>query len=155
MTTNGEGRPFSDPELRRSLAAIGPISPVLSFGGRVLDGRRRRKMCAELGIEIETVNYQTREQAAVALWAVHPKRALEEFPIRSLKEGTQLFAARPAAVALYWQRTKPNPSTYHTGAGHSRAHYKGTIRKCKRYCERCEQGLEPLTVEGLRRALST
>lgn len=154
MVTNGEGRPFSDPELRRSLAVLGPLMPVLEFAGRRLDGRRRQRMCAELGIEIRTIAYETREQAAAALWAVHPDRALREFPIRSLKEGSRLFGARPAAVALHWRRTKAEQSKYHDGAGKQRAQYKGIVRKCTRYCERCEQGIEPLTTEGLRRVLA-
>lgn len=64
-------------ELRASLASIGPILPVLFYDSEPIDGRKRRTMCAELGLSITTLELSALRDACSMLYAQHPRRAVE------------------------------------------------------------------------------
>lgn len=68
---------LSEAELRASLQAVGPLSPVLVWRGVTVDGRRREQICVELGIVCPQHQLHTLEQACHALWVVHPERAVQ------------------------------------------------------------------------------
>src|SRR4051794_11118762 len=70
---------MSTPEavLRASIAAVGPLVPAIVWRGVILDGRRREKICTELGVYLPQNVFHTLEQACHALWTVHPERAIQ------------------------------------------------------------------------------
>lgn len=68
---------MQDEELRASVAAVGPLLPVLVWHGSTLDGRRREQICAELGLVPRVVHVHSLSEACKALWALHPDRAVQ------------------------------------------------------------------------------
>lgn len=67
----------NEAELRASIAAIGPLVPVLVWHGVTIDGRRRQQICGELGVYCPERHVSTLEEACTALWTVHPARAIQ------------------------------------------------------------------------------
>lgn len=89
-------------ELRSSIAAVGPLLPVLIWQGRVVDGQRRDQICAELGLVPQVRTLHTAAEVCSALWAVHPDRAVAEALTNGatgVKEIAELCSARVAEVA--------------------------------------------------------
>lgn len=66
-----------DHELRSNLQAIGPLQPGYQYAGQLIDGRRRKVLCAELGLHFEIRSCDTLQEACSTLFALHPSRALE------------------------------------------------------------------------------
>ena len=94
-------------DLRESLRAIGPQLPLARYDGHEIDGRRRAKLCAELGLRIETRDCRTLAEACSFLWVHHPARALELAGARPLLELVQLCGASASAVARELAAAKP------------------------------------------------
>ncbi len=82
----------SDRELRASIAAIGPLLPVLIWENEVLDGRKRQAICEELGLMPRVLQLHSLPDACRALWTLHPERAV-------------------ALAATEWQGIKPSLTT--------------------------------------------
>jgi len=105
---------LSDEELRSSIAQIGCLLPVLRWQGRILDGARRKRIAAGVAKSVLVVELKSRTEAARALWAVHPERALSIFPEPSLQESADLFGTSPARVAqvrsAFTERPEPSQS---------------------------------------------
>lgn len=89
-------------ELRASLAAVGPLMPVLIWRGRVVDGEKRDRICGELGLVAHVRTLHSIAEVCSALWAVHPERAVAE-ALAAGAAGVQsiadLCSARVAEVA--------------------------------------------------------
>jgi hypothetical protein len=68
---------MNEQELRASVAAVGPLLPVLLWRGDTLDGRRREQICAELGLVPRVMHVRSLTEACQALWALHPERAVQ------------------------------------------------------------------------------
>lgn len=66
----------SDQELRGSIAAVGCLNPVLIWQGMVIDGRRRHRICEELGIVPPMRVSVDLSAACTALFVSHPERAV-------------------------------------------------------------------------------
>ncbi len=66
----------SDRELRDSIAAAGCINPILIWLGLVIDGRRRHRICEELGVVPPMHVLVSLQAACSALFAHHPERAV-------------------------------------------------------------------------------
>lgn len=98
----------TDRELRDSIAAIGPLLPLLVWQNRVIDGARRQAVCAELGLAAPQRRLGSIEEACTALWALHPPRAValayeyaEQAGLAlSVVDVALLCGARVAAVAV-------------------------------------------------------
>ena len=63
-------------ELRDSIAVAGCVDPVLIWLGVIIDGRRRHRICEELGIVPPMRVCISLEAACTALFAKHPERAV-------------------------------------------------------------------------------
>lgn len=102
-----------DLELRASLAAIGAQQPAFEYAGQIIDGRRRQKLCAELGKPLDVRTCETLEDACGVLFVAHPLRALElarsEGAV-SLLELARLCGTTTSAVARQLQATAPKKS---------------------------------------------
>lgn len=96
-----------DRELRDSLAAIGAQLPALEYAGERIDGRRREKICTELGIPIAVRTCNSLGEACALLWPHHPRRALELAGARPLLELARLCGTSPTAIALEQHAAKP------------------------------------------------
>lgn len=107
----------SERELRGSIAAIGPLLPVLVWRNSTIDGRRRQAICDELGLSISLRVLRTLEEACSALWLLHPDRAVELAhagwsdahgdTVPSVSTIAALCGARVAQVASLEQAKKP------------------------------------------------
>lgn len=92
-------------ELRASIAAVGPLLPVLVYRGRVVDGEKRERICGELGLVPRTQVLHSVDELCSALWVLHPERAIVEaqstrsVPL-TLTELAKLCNARPSDVAV-------------------------------------------------------
>ena len=97
-------------ELRASIAAVGPLLPVLIWRGRVVDGSKRDQICGELGLVPTVRVLHTPGELCSALWVVHPDRAVDEareLGALSVKDVAELCSARVAEVAgILSSRTK-------------------------------------------------
>lgn len=92
---------MNERELRASIAAVGPLLPVLIWRDRVVDGEKRQRLCAELGFVPSYRVLHSVAEACTALWSLHPERALAE--ARNHVDGVRAIAevcgARVADVA--------------------------------------------------------
>jgi hypothetical protein len=89
-------------ELRASLAAIGPILPVLLYDAQPVDGRKREEMCAELGISITKLELSSLRDACSMLYAQHPRRAVElaqRYGVKQLRDLADHCGTTVASVA--------------------------------------------------------
>ena len=136
--------PWSDHSLFESIRRVGPVLPVYRFDGQILDGARRLNACRRLGIEINEHECRSVLEAAPILWVLHPERAWEKFQARGIVGCARLFGVRPGAVASIVSRMGP------PGA---KVRYRRIVTRARRYHERCEQGLERVSLDGLERAL--
>lgn len=94
-------------ELRESIRKVGPLLPAAMFNGDEIDGRRRRRICNELGVYIETKFCSSLADACAHLWPLHPARAIELANTRNVTELSQLCGARPAAIAKVLREMRP------------------------------------------------
>lgn len=99
-----------DRDLRASLEAIGQLQPAYEHESELIDGRRRREICAELGLTLRVVRLETLHDACSVLWTLHPSRALELAGKRPLLELAQLCSASTSAIASQLQAMKPRKS---------------------------------------------
>lgn len=91
-----------DHDLRASLAAVGALSPAYEYNGTIIDGRRRRTMCAELDKPLALHVCETLQEACSTLFALHPERALELAKSEgagSLLELAALCGTTPSGIA--------------------------------------------------------
>lgn len=89
-------------ELRASLAAVGPLLPVLIWRGRVVDGAKRDRLCGELGLVPRLQTLHSLAEVCAALWSLHPERAIAEAlaaGVAGVQEIAELCGARVAEVA--------------------------------------------------------
>ena len=85
------------------------------FGGfrtmrALLDGRKKQRICAELGKHFDVYEARTLKEACSILWTHHPPRALELAGKRSLLELAEICSTSTTAIAaeLAAQRPKKN-----------------------------------------------
>lgn len=88
-------------QLRASIESVGPLLPVLIYGGRVIDGEKRDRICGELGLVARVQTLHGLDQACSALWSLHPARALELAGERPLVELAQLCGVRAVDIAIF------------------------------------------------------
>jgi hypothetical protein len=101
-------------ELRDSIRESGPVLPAVFFLGEQIDGRRRERLCSELGIAITRKHCESLREACSYLWAIdHQHRAIALADTRNVHELAQLCAARPAAVAKVLRDSMPRPKYVH------------------------------------------
>lgn len=138
--------------LKASIRARGQLVPVYRLGGRVVDGQRRNRICRELGRTPVTVDLICRREAAQTLWAMHPVQALAEYgdPKETLAEQAAFFGVGLQDVANARAAVRPWPQGK---LGPWRARYKQRYLSAQKYLGRVRQGLEPLTLDGIERAL--
>lgn len=102
-----------DLELRASLAAIGALQPAFEYAGEVIDGRRRKVLCAELGQPLDIRVCETIQEACSTLFTLHPMRALElakREGITTLLELARVCGSTTSAVARVLQEHAPKKS---------------------------------------------
>ncbi len=102
---------MNERELRASIAAVGPLLPVLIWSGRVVDGVKRDRICGELGLVPTVRVLHSPAELCSALWIVHPSRAVDEaqaLGATNVKEIAELCSARVAEIAgVLLSRKKP------------------------------------------------
>ena len=64
-------------DLGASIAAVGPLLPLLIWSGWTIYGQKREDICAETGLVPRVLVLHSLAEACSALWPLHPKRALE------------------------------------------------------------------------------
>jgi hypothetical protein len=128
---------------------IGPLLGVYYWQGSIVDGRRRRMLCQEMGFEVHSVHVPTRRELGHLLWSVHPDRALALLKPETLADATHLFGVSPGTIAMEMKRLKPKGEPRKATMRSERV--KGAIEN---YCSRVTQGLEPLDPGELWDAIS-
>lgn len=98
---------MGDRDLLASVQRIGPQVPGLEWCGELVDGRKKARMCAELGIRFDVHHAATREEACSILWTRHPERAIELAETRSVLELARICGTSAVAVAKVLQALKP------------------------------------------------
>jgi hypothetical protein len=91
-----------DRDLRASLAARGALLPAYEYAGELIDGRRRRAICAELAQPLEIRVCDTLQEACSTLFPLHPERALalaKSDGASSLLELAALCGTTPSSLA--------------------------------------------------------
>lgn len=102
-----------DRDLRASLLATGPINPAYEYAGRLIDGKRRRVLCAELGKPLAIHVCETLHEACSVLFVAHPNRALElarSEGASTLRELAELCGTTPSTIAALLNETQPKKS---------------------------------------------
>ena len=107
-------------DLRRSLQSIGPRLPALIYEGETIDGRKRQRLCTELGLELGSHVCSSLREACSMLWAHHPERAIKLAGAHSVRELAELCGARVAAVARVIQKQRPPRRAAHRLPRHVR-----------------------------------
>jgi len=90
-------------ELRASLSAVGPLLPVLIWRGRVVDGEKRDRICAELGLVTRIHTLHSLGEVCAALWSLHRERAVAEAiagGVVGVQQIAEICGARVADVAV-------------------------------------------------------
>jgi hypothetical protein len=142
----------SDEALRASLRVAGQFTPVFRLGGVIVDGRRRDRFLRELGRSPHVVDVHTQREAARVLWHLHPYHALVEYCSElSLGEAAELLDVTLADIAIVRGETRKHEQG--RSFGDWRPNYRARWESARRYVARVRQGLEPLTVGGVERAL--
>jgi len=104
---------MDDRDLRANLEAVGVLQPAYEYNGELIDGRRRRPICAELGIRLDVHVCQSAQEACSTLWALHPHRAVElakREGAASVLELAKLCGATASAIASVLQASAPKKS---------------------------------------------
>jgi hypothetical protein len=103
---------MSERDLRASLQSIGPQIAGLEYEGELVDGRKKARMCAEMGVAFPIQRAHSLEEACSILWTRHELRALElAGPIaRSVLELARLCSTTPVSVAKVLHANKPKIS---------------------------------------------
>jgi len=108
------GSTMQDRDLRTSLEAVGALQPAYEYSGELVDGRRRRPICAELGIRLDVRVCETLQEACSTLWALrHQTRAVElakREGFTGVLELAQLCGTTPSAVAQLLKAAQPKKS---------------------------------------------
>ncbi len=97
-------------DLLASLQSIGVQIPALSYGGALVDGRKKALMCAETGIFLPIHTAETLREACSILWTRHPARALELAGTTSVLELAKLCGTTASAIAHEIKANKPKKS---------------------------------------------
>lgn len=98
-----------DHDLRASLQAIGALQPGYEYAGQLIDGRRRKVLCSELGKSFEVRTCDTLQDACSTLFALHPDRAIQlakSEGASSLLELATLCSTTPSSIAQHLQLPK-------------------------------------------------
>lgn len=112
-----------DRDLRASLAARGPIHQAYSYAGELIDGRRRKTFCDELGIKLDVHECATLHEACSTLFVLHPERALElarRESTSSLLELAELCGTTPVAIARHITTPKKSHKSSQASVAKSR-----------------------------------
>jgi hypothetical protein len=102
-----------DLELRASLAAVGALQPAFEYAGELIDGRRRKVLCDELGASLEIRVCHSPQEACSTLYALHPMRAIElarREGATTLLELARICGTTTSAIARELQPTQPKKS---------------------------------------------
>ena len=99
---------LDDTQLLESLQRVGVLAPGIKWHGVLLDGRRRARLCAQVGMHFPCNDFTSFRDVAVALWLVEPERCVQRF---GLSRGTEAFAklvgVRRGQVAAFFPRRPP------------------------------------------------
>lgn len=101
---------MSDRDLRASLQSIGVLIPGLEYEGELVDGRKKREMCADLGVPLPVHTAKSRQEACSVLWTRHPDRAVELAGTTRMLELVELCSASSVSIAKVLQAKKPRVS---------------------------------------------
>lgn len=98
--------------LRASLQAVGPVLPVVTYMGAVIDGEKRERICGELRLDITKRVCASLGEACALLWTQHPERAVElaqRYGASRLTELAELCNVRASELAVMLQKMRPPP----------------------------------------------
>jgi hypothetical protein len=102
---------MGDRDLRASLGQIGPQISGLEYAGELVDGRKKARMCADLGVAFPIHIAKTLQEACSILWLRHELRAIElAGEHRTILELAHLCGATTTAIAKVVQAQKPRVS---------------------------------------------
>ena len=122
---------MGDRDLLASLRAIGPQISGLEYAGRLVDGRKKAQMCADIGIPFEVRRVETLHEACSILWIRHPERALELAGTRRVLELAQLCSTSSVAIAKVIQANKPKRSHHKVRLLEEEQHYRATRKESR------------------------
>jgi hypothetical protein len=142
---------LSEDALRESLRVHSQWVPVFIFGGVVLDGKRRQRLCRELGRTPHTVELRDKREAARVLFVLHPVEAVIEFcSDMPVLEASEFLGVQPSDFALIRRELQKMPAKK---LGDWRPNYKRRFDTAQKLIARVRQGLDPLTVTNIEKAL--
>lgn len=140
--TRAKLNPWPDQLLESSILRVGALAPRIVFEGKILDGKRRSAICERLVLPIEEVVCETRREAASALYAFEPARAVQLFGQGGAVSFSLLLGCRVGYVARWFRRPSSGTSTQ-----------QRKVERLRRYVAKCEQGLVTPDPEYLRKVL--
>jgi hypothetical protein len=142
---------LSDDALRESLRVHSQWVPVFVFAGAVLDGKRRQRLMRELGRSPLEVVLRDKREAARVLFVLHPVEAVIEFCAEMpVLEASEFLGVQPSDFALVRRELQKIPAKK---PGEWRPNYKRRFDTTQKLLARVRQGLDPLTVTNVERAL--
>lgn len=101
---------MGDRDLLASLRNIGVLVPGLEYAGELVDGRKKREMCADLSAPFPVHVAKSHQEACSILWTRHPDRAVELAGTTRMLELVQLCSASSVSIAKVIQAKKPRVS---------------------------------------------
>lgn len=101
---------MGDRDLLASLRAVGVLVSGLEYAGELVDGRKKREMCADLGVPFTVHVAKSHTEACSILWTRHPDRAVELAHTSKMLELVQLCSASSVSIAKVLQAKKPRVS---------------------------------------------
>jgi hypothetical protein len=97
---------MTDEQLTESIRTVGVLVPGLKWHGVLVDGRRRSRICAALGIRFPFRDVQAFGDVVRALWELEPERCVKRFgESRGPEAFAQLVGLRRGQVAAYFKRS--------------------------------------------------
>ncbi len=134
---------WPDSLLEASIRRVGALTPRLIYNGKTLDGARRFRIAHSVGATIWTVELESEREAATALFALEPARAVSLFGKLGINSFALMIGVPLGQLAPYYPRKQAPRSSKSSRR----------LKKIENYLQQVSEGVQPLDAEYLQKVI--